>query len=189
VDKTRTNPPRVSIEGASQDVDVIEFVWSEDVDVTDADQDVIREVSIVPYVLLGGRRIDFRCTPQKVQATVPILAQEVTRRKKFDIRTMALEGLALTVEPHTIEVDVIGDDRDLSTAEVMSSIFLYVEWPSNWERPKDESTILGPMSLQVKVISTPRVQVRGINGGALPTVEVRGALAGVLKRQEVAPLK
>jgi len=183
VGKTRAMPSQVSIEGPVRDVDNIEYVQSEDVDVTDADQDVVRDVSIVPYIVVDGRRIDFR-TSQKVRATVPIHPVEVTRRMSFDVRSMALEGLAMTVEPRTIEVEVVGEERDLSAPDVMSSIVLYVDWPINWERPKDAGEILGPTAQQVKVVAPPRVQVHGVNGGALPTVEVRGALAGVFKRKE-----
>jgi YbbR domain-containing protein len=180
---TRAVPSQVNIDGPVRDLDQIEYVNSEDVDVTDADQDVVRDVGIIQHVVIDGRRIDFR-TNQKVRATVPIHAVEVTRRMTFDVRSMALEGLAMTVEPRSVEVEVVGEERDLSAPDVMSSIVLYVEWPNNWERPKDAGEILGPTPQQVKVIAPPRVQVHGVNGGALPTVDVRGALAGVLKRKE-----
>jgi len=180
---TSAVPSQVNIEGPVRDLDAIEFVNSEDIDVTEADKDVVRDVSIIPHVIQDGRRIDFRCS-QTVRATVPIHAVEVTRRMTFAVRSMALEGLAMTVEPRSVEVEVVAEERDLSAPDVMSSIVLYVDWPNNWERPKDAGEILGPTPQQVKVIAPPRVQVRGVDGGALPTVEVRGALAGVFKRKE-----
>jgi hypothetical protein len=183
VGKTLAVPAEVNIEGQVQDLDMIDFVWSDEVDVSEADQNVVRDVGIVQNVIVDGRRIDFRCS-QKVRATVPIQPVEVTRRMRFDVRTMAIEGAAMTVDPRSVEVEVVAEERDLSAPDVMSSIVLYVEWPNNWERPKDANDTLGPTPVQVKVVAPPRVQVRGLNGGALPTVEVRGATAGNLKPKE-----
>jgi hypothetical protein len=183
IGKTRAVPPQVNIEGQIQELDAIDFVWADEVDVSDADQDVVRDVAVVPNVVVDGRRIDFRCN-QKVRATVPIQPVEVTRRMRFDVRTMPLEGAAMVVEPRSVEVEVVAEERDLSAPDVMSSIVLYVEWPNNWERPKDAAETLGPTPVQVKSISPPRVQIRGVNGAALPTVEVRGARAGTLKPKE-----
>jgi len=170
------DPDQVTIEGSTEDLEQIENVWTEDVDITDADKDIVRDAAIVPFVDVGGRRIPFRCT-SKVRAIVPVRPELVTRKMTLDVRPMALSGTSLSVEPKSVEVEVQAEEQEFAAPDLASSILLYVEWPRTWETPKDQTTVLGPLTVQVKVAPPPRVQVRGNEGGPLPTVTVRGALA------------
>ncbi|HYG78538.1 MAG TPA: YbbR-like domain-containing protein [Planctomycetota bacterium] len=171
------DPDQVNVEGAAEDLDQLEFVWTEDVDITDAEQDVVREVGIQPFVDVGGRRIQLRSNAV-VRAIVKVRPQLVTRRMTLDVRPLALSGTALTVEPKSVEVEVQAEEQEFAAPDFASSILLYVEWPRTWETPKSQEMALGPASVQVKAAPPPRVQVRGVDGGPLPTVTVRGALAG-----------
>jgi len=174
------DPDQVSIEGPSNELDEISNVWTEDVEIANAEQDVVQEVSIAPFVEAGGRRITFRCgTP--VRATVPVHPEQAAKRLALDVRPLALPGTAMTIAPDTVEVEVQAETRDLAAPDLKSSIVLFADWPNNWELPKDDKTVLGPQRVQVRAFAPPRLQVRGVNGGPLPTVEVRGALAGQLQ--------
>ncbi|MFH0938042.1 MAG: YbbR-like domain-containing protein [Planctomycetota bacterium] len=177
-----TEPGQVNVQGTTTELDELEFVWTDDVDVSGADQDVVRETSIVRQMNVNGRHISSYCA-QKVRATVSVDPVEVTRRLSFDVRTVALEGTAMLMDPKTVEVEVIAAERIFTVPEIISGIILYVEWPSAWEKPKDATEILGPWRAQVRAIAPPRVQVRGLDGAALPTIEVRGAMAGALKSE------
>lgn len=176
-----SDPDQVNIEGPSEDLDQIEFVSTEDVDVNDAEQDVVREVGIVPYVDVGNRRIFFRCSAT-VRVTVKVHPEQVKRKMTVDVRPLALSGTALTVEPKSVEVEVQAEEQEFASPDFASGILLFVEWPKAWEIPKDAATILGPLPVQVRAAPPPRVKVSGENGGALPTVKVRGALAPVLTK-------
>jgi len=176
-----SDPDQVNIEGPSEDLDQIEFVSTEDVDINDAEQDVVRDVGIVPYVDIGNRRVFFRCN-STVRVTVKVHPEQVTRKLTLDVRPLALSGTSLTVEPKSVEVEVQAEEQDFAGADFASTILLYVEWPKAWEIPKDAATVLGPLPVQIRVAPPPRVKVTGENGGALPTVKVRGALAPILAK-------
>jgi hypothetical protein len=173
------DPNQVEIEGPSQDLDSVEHVWSEEVDVTDAERDVVREAAIQPYVDLAGKRVAFRCATT-VRVSVPVHPELVTRRVTLDVRPMPLPGTAMAIAPQTVEVEVQAEAAETAAPDLTSSVILYVDWPGTWERPKDAAVTLGPERVQVRCVAPPRVLVRGVGGTALPTVEVRGALAGAL---------
>lgn len=179
VEKSTSVPSQVKIEGPTADLDKIDYVWTEEVVMSNADREVVQIVSIETFRDIGGRRILFRCS-EKVQAIIPVHPPEVTRRLFFDIQTLALPGTAMVVSPKSVEVEVSTEIPDLTEPELRSNVRLFVEWPRTWEKPKDEATVLGPLPVQVQVFSPSRIQVRGIKDGILPTVEVRGALAGAL---------
>ena len=84
-------------------------------------------------------------------------------------------GWRCIVDPQTVTVEVVVEGHDLKDPDTFSKISLYVECP--FDRPKD-SGLLGPVPVQVKVSAPPRVQVRGVNNGPLPTVNVSGAAGG-----------
>jgi len=173
------SPDQVDIEGQSNELDAFDHVWTEDVDITNAEQDVAREVGIVPFIEVNTRRIAFRCaTP--VRALVLVHPERAAKRLTLDVRPLPLPGTAMTIEPDTVEVEVQGEPRDLAAPDLKSGIILFADWP-NWERPKDEKSVLGPQQVQVRAFSPPRLQVRGVNGGPLPSVEVRGALCAPLQ--------
>ncbi|MGD0092201.1 MAG: YbbR-like domain-containing protein [Planctomycetota bacterium] len=174
------DPDQVSIEGQSNDLDAIDHVWTEDVDITNAEQDVVREVGIAPFVEANGRQLNFRCTTP-VRTIVSVHPEQAAKRLTLDVRPLPLPGTAMTIEPATVEVEAQGEPPDLAAPDLKSNIILFADWPNNWERPKDDKTVLGPQQVQVRAFSPPRVQVRGVNGGPLPTVEVRGALSGLLQ--------
>jgi len=174
------DPDQVSIEGPSNELDEVAYVWTEDVDITNAEQDIVQDVNIAPFVEVNGRPVKFRCSTP-VRATVPVHPEQATKRLSLDVRPLALPGTAMTIAPATAEVDVQAETRDLAAPDLKSSIVLFADWPNNWELPKDEKTVLGPQRVQVRAFAPPRLQVRGVNGGPLPTVEVRGALAGPLQ--------
>lgn len=176
------DPDQVNIEGPSEDLDQIEFVSTEDLDITDAEQDIVREIAIVPYFdTSSGRRIIFRCN-SSVRVTVKIHPEQVTRKMTLDVRPLTLSGTALTVEPKSVDVEVQAEEQEFAAPDFASSILLFVEWPRAWEMPKDAATILGPLTVQVRAAPPPRVQIRGVNGAALPTVKVRGSLAPALAK-------
>lgn len=172
-------PNKVVVEGDSGDLAELEHVWTQEVDIANAEQDVVREVGIEPSAEAGGRRVPVRCAT-KVRATVLVHPEQVAKRMTLDVRPLALPGTAMTIEPPTVEVEVEAEARELAAPELKSGIILFADWPGTWERPKDETTVLGPQRVQVRAFAPPRVHVRGVNGAALPTVEVRGALGTVL---------
>jgi hypothetical protein len=176
-------PAQVNVQGSSRDLDQVEFVWTEEIDVTGADQDIVRDVSIMPTADANGRQVPIRCN-EKVRVTVSINPVEVTRKKTLDVRPVAVEGVAMVITPRQVPVEIVAEERLFADPDLMSRIVLYVEWPSAWEKPKDATTVLGPVRAQVRALAPPRVQVRGEGGGALPTVEVRGAVARALKDVE-----
>jgi hypothetical protein len=173
------DPNQVEIEGPSQDLDAVEHVWTEEVDANEAERDIVREAAIQPFVDVAGKRVAFRCATT-VRVSVPVHPELVTRRLTLDVRPLALPGAAMAITPQTVEVEVHAEANELAAPDLKSSITLYVEWPGTWERPKDAATTLGPERVQVRCFAPPRVQVRGVGGTALPTVEVRGALSGAL---------
>lgn len=174
------DPGYVFIEAPSTELDEISNVWTEDVIITNAEQDVVQEVNIQPFVEVNGRKVTFRCnTP--VRVTVPVHQEQAAQRLTLDVRPLALPGTAMTIAPDAVEVEVQAETRDLAAPDLKSSIVLFADWPNNWELPKDDKTVLGPQRVQVRAFAPPRLQVRGVNGGPLPTVEVRGALAGMLQ--------
>jgi hypothetical protein len=174
------DPDKVNIEGQSQDLDAIDYVWTEDVDIANAEQDVVREVAIAPFVELGGRKMMFRCTTP-VRVTVMVHPELVAKRMTLDVRPLALPGTAMMVDPPAVEVEVQAEARDLAAPELKSSIILFADWPREWAVPKESNAVLGPLRVQVRAFAPPGVQVRGVNGTALPTVEVRGALSEQLQ--------
>jgi YbbR domain-containing protein len=176
----QADPAQVNVRGPSKYLWEIDYVWTEDVDIAGADSDVVREVGILPYVDVNDKRIPVSCS-QKVHVTVAIRPVEVTRRMSFDVRALAPLGAALAIEPKNVEVEVVAEESAFAVPDVISGIVLYVDWPANWDIPKDPSVLLEAQHAQVRAMAPPHVQVRGLNGAALPTVEIRGALAGALK--------
>jgi hypothetical protein len=186
IGKWRCDPDKVNIEGPIDDIDRIQNVTTEDLDVTDLDQDLVREVGIVQTTEVAGRVISFRCG-QRVRVTIPIRPPEATRVMSFDIRSFAPDGIAMQVEPKTVEVEVVGDDQDLTAPDIQSKILLYVEWPGTLDRPKDPGVSVGPHPVKLQWVAPSRVQVRGVKGAALPSVNVKAALASALKPPAPAP--
>jgi hypothetical protein len=181
IGKAVSDPPKVSIEGISQDVERIKEVLTEEVDVSDADQDMVREVGILPSVEVGGQKIDFHCG-QKVHVTIPIHSADANIQMTLDVRTIAPPGIAMEVEPKTVEVKVTGDGNDLAAPELKSNILLYAEWPATADRPKDAASVSGPYTVQLHCNAPPRVKVQSVNGSALPTVAVRGSLSAAFNK-------
>jgi hypothetical protein len=157
----------------------VKEVLTEEVDVSEADQDVVRDVSIVPTIDFGGRSICFACG-QKVRVTIPIHSVDARMAMTLDIRTLAPQGIALQVDPKTLDVEVVGDGNELASPELKSNIILFVEWPATADRPKDAAGVAGPYTVPVHCNAPPRIKVQGVNGAALPTVSLRGALAPAL---------
>ncbi len=180
IGKWRCEPEKVNIEASSDEVDHIQNVYTEELDVTDLDQDLVREVGVVQSVEIFGRVIPFRCN-QRVRVTIPIRPPEATRVLSVDIRTFAPDGIALQADPKTVEVELVGDDQELSVPDIQSKILLYVEWPSTLDRPKDPNVTVGPHPVKLQWVAPPRIQVRGVKNTTLPTVNVRAALAPAMK--------
>ena len=180
IGKWRCEPEKVNIEAASDDIDHIQNVYTEELDVTDLEQDLIREVGIVQSVEIFGRVIPFRCS-QRVRVTIPIRPPEATRVLSVDVRTFAPDGIALQADPKTVEVEVVGDDQDLSAQDIQSKILLYVEWPSTVDRPKDPNVTVSAHAVKLQWVAPPRIQVRGVKNTPLPTVNVLAALAPAMK--------
>ena len=172
--KGRSDPEKVSIEGPAQDIDAIQSVSTEEIDITDLDQDVTRDVGIAAFADVGGRMVGFHCT-QRVHVVVPIQPPQATRVMSFDIKTIAPPGIAMQVEPKSMDVEVVGD----LTPDALSGIFLYVSWPETLDPPKEPGQTVGPHLAPVRAVAPPRIQIRAVNGGALPNVSVRGALAPI----------
>ena len=180
IGKPVCNPTHVKIKGAAADLAEIQEVWTEEVDVANADQDVSGEFAVLRSVESGGRKIAFICA-EKVHVVVPINPVVVVRQAAFEVWARVPPGLAMTVEPQTVQVELVIEARGIDIQEVQSKIVLFAEWPRNWQRPKDSKTALGPERVALKFSAPPRVQVRGINGAALPEITVTGTLAGELK--------
>lgn len=113
-------------------------------------------------------------------AAVSLVSTQITRRMTLDVRPLALSGTAMTVEPNSVEVEVQAEEQEFAAPDFAASNFLFVEWPRAWEIPKDATTVLGPLTVQTRTAPQPRVQIRGVNGGAMPMVNVRGVLAPLL---------
>ena len=177
VEKATAEPTEVTVEGRTEDLEQVLNVWTEEVDITKADEDIIGDVPVAQSVIVNGKTINFRCY-ERVRATILIRREAVTRRMTLDVRTSTLPGLSMTVEPKSVEVDVTADAHDFD--DLVGKVSLYVEWPTVWERPKDAATVLGPLFIQVKANSPAGVQIRGIDGHDLPSVKVRGALSAAL---------
>ncbi len=165
--------------GSTDDLAAIKEVWTEEVDLAAAEHDINLEVPIKEKMDIGGRVVVLKCS-EKVRVNIPIEPARVTRTQTFDIWARVPPGLAMKIEPQSVEVELVIEEREYDNA-LLSKISLYVEWPGTWERPKDTATVLGPIPVQIKVSGPPRVVVRGVNNGPLPTVNVMGALAGGLK--------
>jgi hypothetical protein len=181
IGKALSDPPKVTIEGALQDVDRVKEVVTEEVDVSDADQELVREVGIEKTTEIGGRRISFHC-PQKVRVTIPILSVDAKIAMTLDIRSFAPQGIAMQVEPKSLDVEIVGDGNELASPELKSNILLYVEWPATADRPKDAATVSGPYTVPVRCNAPPRIKVQGVNGAPLPTVTLRAALSPALSK-------
>lgn len=179
VEKASTEPTEVLIEGRSEDLEQVLNVWTEEMDVSHAEEDIIGDLPIAQSVVVNGKTVSFRCF-EHVRATILIRREAVTRRMSLDVRTSALAGAAMTVDPRTVEVEVTADAHEFD--DIPSKVTLYADWPSAWERPKDTATVLGPLLVQVRVIAPPRIVVRGVDGKDLPSVKVRAALAGALSQ-------
>ena len=175
------DPPNALIEGEA-DLEHIEYVWTEDIDITDADQDLLREVGIVQAVDVGGKRIPFRSN-QRVRVIVPIRAPETKRKMTFEVHLNPPEGMAMQVEPKTVEVEVVGDERDVSGTEIAANIMLYVEWPNSVDRPKDAGQVSGPHPAPLRWVAPPHVQITGLEGNPLPTVQVKGVATAMKAAQ------
>ena len=180
VGQPSVKPVQVRVRGSADDLIAINEVWTEEVDLTTAESDVRLDVPIAERMDMGDRIVKIQCD-EKVHVTIPIDPIKATLVQTLDVWARVPPGLAMRVDPQTIQVEVIIEDRDFKEQGVLSKISLYVEWPSAWDRPKDTKAVLGPIPVQVKVSAPPRVQVRGINNGPLPTVKVMGALAGGLQ--------
>jgi hypothetical protein len=174
-DRPEVEPKQVTIQVAENEQDSFKYVNTEEIDISEADQDVKREVGIVPFVEVDGFRIPFRCD-EKVTVTVPIRLKGVPRTITRDVRAIVPPDAAMMIEPREIQVEVLGEERDLTADEVMSRIYLYVKWPAEWERSRQSGNILGPLTVPVEVSAPPRMQVRGLKNGALPKVEIRGIM-------------
>jgi hypothetical protein len=173
-------PAQVRVKGSSEVLASLPEVWTEEVDLANATQDVTLEVPIAERMDVDERIVGIQCS-ERVRVTVPIQPVVVTRPQTLDVWVRAPPGLAMRVDPPAVTVELVIEERDFKEPEILSKIAVYVEWPGAWARPKDGSTLLGPETVQVKVSAPARVQVRGVNNGPLPTVSVTGAQAGGLK--------
>jgi len=180
--KPLSNPVQVKIKGSDNDLALITEVWTDEVDISGAEQDVNAEVAVTPNVEVDGHTINFSPT-EKVRVTVPVTPVVVVRQSNFEVRALVPPGLAMTVEPQSVNVELAieAPPRNVDIEEIRSRVKLYVEWPAFWERPKDSKTVLGPAKVQIKFSAPTRVFVRGVNSGPLPEVQITGALAGELK--------
>ena len=183
MDKPSVDPPQVNVEGPSQALELLESVPTEDVDVAEADKDIIRNVRLKQTVDVNGKVIGIRSSPETVRIIVPIQPEQATRRMTLEVWPVPPAGTAMTVEPKTVEVEVVADAAELAAPDLASKIILYAKWPVTWDKPKDANAILGPAQVPLQVAAPPRVQVRGINGEPLPSVSVRGALASTLNKE------
>lgn len=175
-----SEPSQVNVQGSSRDLERVEFVWTEDVDITGAEKDVVREVEVLQFADANGRSAPIHCN-QKVRVTVAIDPVEAVKRMTLDVRPITLEGAAMTIEPKAVEVEVVAEERVLASAEMFAKVMLYAEWPVEWKKPADPKAVLGPARVQVRAVAPAGLKVRGVEGAPLPSVEVRGALAGALK--------
>ncbi|HLX60227.1 MAG TPA: YbbR-like domain-containing protein [Planctomycetota bacterium] len=180
VGKPIVSPDQVRIKGSRDDINSLDEVWTADIDVSSADHELNLDVPIVERREIGDKIIVFQC-PEKVHVTIPVEPVKVPRTQTLDVWARVPPGLAMRIQPQTVEVEVVIEERDFKDPNILSKISLYVEWPSAWDRPKDTNTVLGPVPVQVKFSAPPRVQVRGVKDSPLPTVNVTGALAGGLK--------
>jgi hypothetical protein len=168
--KGRSDPEKVNIDGPAQEVDAIQSVSTDEIDISDLDQDVTRDVGIAPFADVTGKLISFHCA-QRVHVSIPIQPPQARRVMSFDIKTIAPPGIAMQVEPKSMEVEVVGD---LSSPELLPAIRLYVEWPETLDLPKEPGASVGPHPAPLRWVAPPRVQIRAVKGGALPSVSVRG---------------
>ena len=176
VGQPTVSPMQVRVKGSTEDLAAINEVWTEEVDLSGAEQDVKLEIPIAERMDIGERIVKIQCG-EKVRVSIPIDPSKATLVQTLDVWARVPPGLAMRVDPQTVQVEVVVEDRDFKEQGVLSKISLYVEWPGAWDRPKDDSDVKGPTPVQVKVSAPPRVQVRGINNGPLPTVKVMGGLA------------
>ena len=180
VGQPTVTPMQVRVKGAADDLAAIGEVWTEEVDLNGAESDINLEVPIAERMEIADRIVKIKCD-EKVRVIVPIDPRKAVLMQTLDVWARVPPGLAMRVDPQTVQVEVVVEDRDVKEPGLLSKISLYVEWPGTWDRPKDVKTVLGPIPVQVKVSAPPRVQVRGVNNGPLPTVKVMGALAGGLQ--------
>ena len=181
--KGRSDPEKVNIDGLAQDIESIQSVYTKDIDVADLDHDVVRDVEIAQAVDATGKLVNFRCN-QRVHVVVPIQPPQFTRVLSFDVKTMAPPGIAMQVDPKNVEVEIVGDEKDLTSPDMQANISLFVTWPDSLERPKDPNVVMGPHPAPLHWVSPPRMQIRGVKGGPLPTVTVWGALTNAIKTKE-----
>ncbi len=179
-----SDPDQINIEGPADILDKVDCVWTEDVELSGADQDVEREVAVLPYAEINGKRLSFRTNNAVVRVSVHIHPERVTRRLKLDVRPLAISGTSLSIEPKSVEVEVQAEEQEFAAPEFSSRVLLFAEWPAAWSAPKDSSQVLGPIAVQVRAVPPAHVEVRGVNGEPLPTVNVRGALCGTLTKEK-----
>jgi hypothetical protein len=185
VEKAITEPTQVTIEGPTEDLEKITQVYTTEIDISNAEEGEISTMAVIEEAVdVDGLTVKFR-VPEKdrrVRANVVIKPEAGARRVPLIVRPVPLPGTAMMIEPETVQVEVIAEERDI--VDVASKVTLYVDWPPAWEKPKDANTVLGPLSLPVRAEHPARIQVRGIDGPNLPTVTVRGALAPSLNNKE-----
>jgi hypothetical protein len=185
VGKTTSEPTQVAIEGPTQVLERIVQVFTTPVDISKEEAgDVIATATIEDSIEADGELLKFRVAEKdkRVKAIITIKPEAAARKVPLIVRPVPLPGTAMIVEPETVQVEVIADERDI--ADVATKVALYVDWPAAWEKPKDAGTVLGPLALPVRAEHPARIQVRGIDGPNLPTVMVRGALAPSLQAKE-----
>ncbi len=158
VGQPTASPKQVRVKGTADDLAAITEVWTEEVDLAGAEQNVQLDVPIAERMDIGDRIIKIQCD-EKVHVTIPIDPIKATLVQTLDVWVRAPPGLAMKVDPQTVQVEVVVEDRDFKEQGVLSKISLYVEWPGAWDRPKD-GTIAGPIPVQVKVSAPPRAGAR-----------------------------
>jgi hypothetical protein len=185
VEKAATEPTQVSIEGPTEDLEKVTQVFTAEIDISKAEEgEIITQAVIEETCEVNGLSVKFR-VPEKdrrVKAIIVIKPEAGARRVPLIVRPVPLPGTAMVIEPETVQVEIIAEERDIG--DVATKVTLYVDWPAAWEKPKDANTVLGPLALPVRVEHPARIQVRGIDGPNLPTVMVRGALAPSLQTKE-----
>jgi hypothetical protein len=184
MDKPTVDPPQVNVEAPSQDLELIENIPTEEVDVTDVDKDIVRDVKLRQVMDVSGHNVAIRTTPETVRVTIPVRQEQATRRITLEVLPVPPQGLAMSVEPKSVEVEIQADAAELAAPDLTSKIMLFVKWPVTWDRPKDADATLGPTQVPVQVSAPPRVQVLGPGGKPLPVVNVKGALAPSLNGKQ-----
>jgi hypothetical protein len=172
-------PPTVKVSGCEDALTALNEVWTEDMQIDGADVDLTTDLGIAPRIEVNGKAVTLHCD-QRVHVTLPITPIIVTHAFTLDVWARVPPGRVLRVEPATVQVELVVEERDFKEKDILAQVSLYVEWPAQWAQPA-EGVPLGPMPVRVKFIAPPRVSVRGVNNTPLPTVNVTGALVGGLK--------